>query len=254
MADSSHIYDLPSWSFVEPIDASFMGISDDHLENNMMTPFELPEWDLAAMEQLEAIHYPTKPEGCLPAQANSSSIFTDLKTAKDMIATQDFSFDLDELLRSTSQMATERALFMTTPTTTTTTTTSPSSMGLYASPMMDPCSSPDGGSHWSSSSVSEADWEREMGATAGVHAPPFYTLPDATFIQQQQQQQKHKQPEEEGLLTPLEMPDGSTRFTSNWLPVDPQGGFTIGPEAPFSCDLEYPTYSQDAFISIDQTV
>ncbi|KAB8233416.1 uncharacterized protein BDW43DRAFT_87021 [Aspergillus alliaceus] len=29
-------------------------------------------------------------------------------------------------------------------------------------------------------------------------------------------------------LTPLEMPDGSTRFTSNWLPVDPEGGFTIG--------------------------
>jgi hypothetical protein len=23
------------------------------------------------------------------------------------------------------------------------------------------------------------------------------------------------------------MPDGSTRFTANWLPVDPTGGFTI---------------------------
>jgi hypothetical protein len=28
--------------------------------------------------------------------------------------------------------------------------------------------------------------------------------------------------------TTLEMPDGSTRRTSNWLPVDPQAGFTIG--------------------------
>jgi hypothetical protein len=27
------------------------------------------------------------------------------------------------------------------------------------------------------------------------------------------------------------MPDGSTRFTSNWLPVDPDAGFTIGSSA-----------------------
>jgi hypothetical protein len=33
--------------------------------------------------------------------------------------------------------------------------------------------------------------------------------------------------DEEDALTPLEMPDGSTRFTANWLPVDPTGGFTI---------------------------
>lgn len=32
---------------------------------------------------------------------------------------------------------------------------------------------------------------------------------------------------DEDALTPLEMPDGSTRFTANWLPVDPTGGFTI---------------------------
>lgn len=33
--------------------------------------------------------------------------------------------------------------------------------------------------------------------------------------------------DDEDALTPLEMPDGSTRFTANWLPVDPTGGFTI---------------------------
>ncbi|KAI3059593.1 hypothetical protein CBS147353_10531 [Aspergillus niger] len=32
---------------------------------------------------------------------------------------------------------------------------------------------------------------------------------------------------EENGLTPLEMPDGSTRFTTNWPPLDPEGGFTI---------------------------
>jgi hypothetical protein len=34
--------------------------------------------------------------------------------------------------------------------------------------------------------------------------------------------------EVEDCFTPLEMPDGSTRLTSNWLPVDPDAGFTVG--------------------------
>ena len=34
--------------------------------------------------------------------------------------------------------------------------------------------------------------------------------------------------EVEDCFIPLEMPDGSTRLTSNWLPVDPEAGFTIG--------------------------
>ncbi|KAJ5648758.1 hypothetical protein N7490_005130 [Penicillium lividum] len=34
--------------------------------------------------------------------------------------------------------------------------------------------------------------------------------------------------EDEVLPTMLEMPDGSSRKTSNWLPVDPEAGFTIG--------------------------
>lgn len=32
---------------------------------------------------------------------------------------------------------------------------------------------------------------------------------------------------EVGDLTPLEMPDGTTRMTANWLPVDPEGGFIV---------------------------
>ncbi|OGM46502.1 hypothetical protein ABOM_004512 [Aspergillus bombycis] len=48
-----------------------------------------------------------------------------------------------------------------------------------------------------------------------------------------QESQPQPQPEAEAehdIFTPLEMPDGSTRFTSNWLPVDPSGGFTICPD------------------------
>lgn len=68
--------------------------------------------------------------------------------------------------------------------------------------------------------------------------------------------------EDEG-LTPLEMPDGSTRFTANWLPVDPQGGFTIGsPEKPRPAssgagnlfDLEFMNYHKEAFITTDTGV
>lgn len=40
-------------------------------------------------------------------------------------------------------------------------------------------------------------------------------------------------------FTPLEMPDGSTRLTSNWLPVDPEAGFTIpAPEEQFQ-DMKF---------------
>ncbi|KAL4791389.1 hypothetical protein BDV19DRAFT_370532 [Aspergillus venezuelensis] len=42
----------------------------------------------------------------------------------------------------------------------------------------------------------------------------------------------------ENSLTPLEMPDGTTRFTANWLPVDPQGGFTIRSPAHHSMNID----------------
>jgi hypothetical protein len=38
---------------------------------------------------------------------------------------------------------------------------------------------------------------------------------------------KWEQEEQDEHLTPLEMPDGSTRLTGNWLPVDPVAGFTF---------------------------
>ncbi|KAE8383744.1 hypothetical protein BDV26DRAFT_326 [Aspergillus bertholletiae] len=54
-------------------------------------------------------------------------------------------------------------------------------------------------------------------------------IPDREAYQDQQQDQGLAR-DQEDIFTPLEMPDGSTRFTSNWLPVDPSGGFTICPD------------------------
>lgn len=59
------------------------------------------------------------------------------------------------------------------------------------------------------------------------------SVPDRDQEQSQSQSRSESQGEEEedqDTFTPLEMPDGSTRFTSNWLPVDSSGGFTICPD------------------------
>ncbi|KAJ6093598.1 hypothetical protein N7486_008887 [Penicillium sp. IBT 16267x] len=56
---------------------------------------------------------------------------------------------------------------------------------------------------------------------------------------------------DENCPTMLEMPDGSSRKTSNWLPVDPEAGFTIGscsyPEGP-GLHLEGLHHIREAFI------
>ncbi|KAL5359244.1 hypothetical protein BJX96DRAFT_148049 [Aspergillus floccosus] len=188
--------------------------------------------------------------------------FSDCKHAAGLTLVPDeFTPDLDDLLRSTSQLATERALYMTVGSPST--TTSAMSMSM---PMLDACSSP-GGSHLSSGASeaeadADADWERDLSAVSSVYRLPdpvastsaaFYPAP---FYPQQQ---AYATAENNG-LTPLEMPDGSTRFTSNWLPVDPEGGFTIHAAAtatpsPFSpCPLEYPDSVPEAFISVGRRV
>lgn len=61
--------------------------------------------------------------------------------------------------------------------------------------------------------------------------------------------------DEDDYQTTLEMPDGSTRRTSNWLPVDLQAGFTIGSRFrkrtghPSFIHLEDMGNIQEAFIS-----
>lgn len=59
----------------------------------------------------------------------------------------------------------------------------------------------------------------------------FYGLPDIPSVPEQLQTLNGAtmSSKESGVddLTPLEMPDGSTRMTANWLPVDPDGGFMV---------------------------
>ncbi|GFF82842.1 hypothetical protein IFM53868_03611 [Aspergillus udagawae] len=162
------------------------------------------------------------------------------------------------LLRSTSQNATERALFMTpsgitSPSSSSFSSTSSSSSSSSnrnsSSPSLDPCT-PSTTSTTSKESDEDWDWDcdRELDPSLGMH---FYKLPDRLDSFQSvphpprhvhpppphhyphpqthrvNNNNTHREEDEADALTPLEMPDGSTRFTANWLPVDPTGGFTI---------------------------
>ncbi|KAL4802828.1 hypothetical protein BDV18DRAFT_61628 [Aspergillus unguis] len=127
---------------------------------------------------------------------------------------------LDDLLRTASQLATERALYMNIPPSATTSDSahplSPGEPGITS-----PGASP---SHHSSASEDEHGLPFEI--------PQVYRLPDPssanpfipTTTAHATASTKMRQD-----LTPLEMPDGTTRLTANWLPVDPEGGFTIRP-------------------------
>lgn len=141
--------------------------------------------------------------------------------------------------------AAERALFMT-PSVTSPSSSSPSSSlsNQHSSPSLDldPCT-PSTTSTSSKESDEDGDCDWEHPTATNLH---YYKLPDTSFqaIPRPSRVHHHHQEhypyrvnnhrdsegvgEEAEELTPLEMPDGSTRFTANWLPVDPTGGFTIG--------------------------
>ncbi|KAI9931412.1 hypothetical protein ASPWEDRAFT_169743 [Aspergillus wentii DTO 134E9] len=157
-----------------------------------------------------------------------------------------FSPSLDDLLRSTSQLATERALYMNAP------MTSTPLDGAFPQtpftpnfpPLLDPCSSP---ATSQSNNGSEDDQDLEI---ANFN---FYSLPDG--FPRSTPRQPLASDNTEDCLTPLEMPDGTTRLTSNWLPVDPEGGFTIGgPYDDNPLDMDPLAYGKNAFISADISV
>lgn len=121
----------------------------------------------------------------------------------------------DDSRDTMSQLATERALFMT-----------PSSAyhppfpTFPGSPISDLSSTPDISQ---ASGLWETDYDRSsLPATTEtyVQAPKSESQGTASGY--------FSGEEEDDYPTTLEMPDGSTRRTSNWLPVDPQAGFTIG--------------------------
>ncbi|KAJ5670825.1 uncharacterized protein N7477_006188 [Penicillium maclennaniae] len=135
-----------------------------------------------------------------------------------------------------SQLATERALFMTP------SAYPPSFSTFPGSPISDLSSTPDM-SH--AAGLWETEYDRaSLPATTETYVQALEsesqgTAPDH-FIRE----------DEDGYPTTLEMPDGSTRRTSNWLPVDPQAGFTINSHAIASyTQLECMEDFQNAFIS-----
>ncbi|CAK38948.1 hypothetical protein CBS63078_7261 [Aspergillus niger] len=283
MLHTSHPQEFEKWTSMGPSDTQMLGLESNftdeefyggHLGLNgfdlsssqLLSPELCPEFDLATGETGSGLYRPSQPMGVanaldVPRLADKiTSIFGEstFNTAPDTKPTA-ADFSLDDLLRSASQLATERALYMNIPTSTPSPRAShdsPSSrLHFVQSPLLDdPCSSP--GMSQQSYSGSEGDWDRDFNQGEPVQ---FYGLPDIGFpdsvslhhalddglvqppfgdplptISNAEASSKSLSREisftmdlDENGLTPLEMPDGSTRFTANWLPVDPEGGFTI---------------------------
>ncbi|KAJ5754103.1 uncharacterized protein N7511_008256 [Penicillium nucicola] len=153
-------------------------------------------------------------------------------------------------------LATERALFMT--------PTPNMAFPFPTSPTSDPLSPDSSHSH---SGWDEGDREPESESERGLYIGTFGhgQAQSQGSVQSQTNSAPRRYSEystststststhrmdEEDALTPLEMPDGSTRFTSNWLPVDPDAGFTIGsPGLPGHGDEMHFRDMQNAFFS-----
>lgn len=252
-------FDLPPW---QPVDA-----------NQVAYDFASPASGKTPFQQLSPIQtggFPTgRSDKVLPRydgsphEANSSpdSSFCLDSRFDNLPSDHGTPYSLDDLLRTASQLATERALYMNIPSSAN--PHSPATAGAAgaypnSSPVEAAISSPSASpSHHSN--ASDAD-EHDVPA---LEFPQVYQLPDSNagtssapsgyFAPMEGPRQpasydhvaaaaaaatavtpQSKAPSSPSTsakqgtgLTPLEMPDGSTRFTANWLPVDPQGGFTI---------------------------
>ncbi|GKZ19424.1 hypothetical protein AbraIFM66951_011034 [Aspergillus brasiliensis] len=327
MLHTSHPQEYEKWPSMGPSDTQMLGLdstfTDEELYGGLgLSGFDLsssqllsselcPEFDFATGETSPALYHPSQPIGvahvCAMAMAwipgfegpladKCCTRFGDstFNTARDTKPTT-ADFSLDDLLRSASQLATERALYMNIPASTPSPRAShdsPSSRLHFAqSPLLDdPCSSP--GMSQQSYSGSEGDWDREytQGEPVQFYGLPEMGFPDSVSLHHalddglvqppfgdplaaiSNAETSSKSPSREvsftmdlaeNGLTPLEMPDGSTRFTANWLPVDPEGGFTI--RAPSTARKSEPSgdsnhriaqdtgdyhFAQHAFISI----
>ncbi|OOF98348.1 hypothetical protein ASPCADRAFT_513870 [Aspergillus carbonarius ITEM 5010] len=315
MLHINHPQELQNWAPMDPPDTQTLGLESDLMEeelygshlglndfdlssSQLLSPELCPEFDLAMGETASELYHTSQTMGVTnaldaPRLADKitsifgGSTFNTAPVSKPIAA----DFSLDDLLRSASQLATERALYMNIPAGTPSPRAShdsPSSRGRFVqSPLLDdPCSSPE--TSYQSYSGSEGDWDREYN-----HGDPvqFYGLPEIGFseavplhhaLDEAMVQPPFGDPlptpnpgprrkseameislnmdSNENGLTPLEMPDGSTRFTANWLPVDPEGGFTIRAPAPTASRIDPNNnwgqdpadyyFAQSAFISI----
>lgn len=136
---------------------------------------------------------------------------------QDMLLSPHFS-QFPSNMPTLDQLATQDALF-----------TNPQAFSFPASPISDTRSSPD--------SASASVWEDEAlrETTLDFNLDQFQT----SQFQPPQDASSHFP---EGFM-PLEMPDGSTRLTSNWLPVNPDAGFTIAPPEEQFQDMNFAFFS-----------
>jgi hypothetical protein len=146
------------------------------------------------------------------------------------VQTENSPYSLDDLLRTASHVATERALYMNIP------STGASAAGAKAlSPTAEPGISSPGAISSHHSIASDTD-EHDLPA---FDVPQVYQLPEFSANGSANAAGSLASRDlKETSLTPLEMPDGTTRFTANWLPVDPEGGFTIRPPSHHTMDLD----------------
>lgn len=257
-------FDLPPW---QPVDA-----------NQVAYEFASPASGKTPFQQLSPIQtcgFPTgRSDKVLPRYKRSPH---EVNGSPDSSLCLDSRFDnlpsdhgtpysLDDLLRTASQLATERALYMNIPS-----SANPHSpaaaagAGAYthSSPVAEAAISSPSASPSHHSNASDTD-EHDVPT---FEFPQVYQLPDsnasttsapsayfapmegprqpapydhvaaaaaaatAATAQSKAPSSPSTSAKQETSLTPLEMPDGSTRFTANWLPVDPQGGLTIRPPA-----------------------
>ncbi|KAJ6101545.1 hypothetical protein N7499_001175 [Penicillium canescens] len=230
MTEATH-FDMPTWPMENLLDQQTMASQDlsPHPFIASDFPFAMQEdLDPTWSEQFNWNQYTPKTNTFQPypqlCPTSNPLHLQPLRTAQPNASPENPPIQLRDTL------ATERALFM---------TPSPNPMAypFPASPSSDPCLSPDS-SH--ASTWEEGDRERDEGLHISTFAVDLNTHGQGQdHAQSQCQTQAHTSPrryseysthrvDEEEALTPLEMPDGSTRFTSNWLPVDPDAGFTIG--------------------------
>ncbi|KAL3476740.1 hypothetical protein BJX99DRAFT_258074 [Aspergillus californicus] len=259
MTETSIPYDVSSWTF-DPMNPGLgfsldPGASEEELwyrsqfgmngpeqpqwqpmeENHPGYEFASPGSGKTPYEQLPSFPtdaFASRPEKLLPR-------FDNLQTPNGT------PYTLDDLLRTASQLATERALYMNIP------PANPQSPAAHrvSSPVADAYISSPGASPSHHSNTSDDEHDLPAVDLAQVYRLPegsgnnsnngyFATIAHSAETSADKAAQNKVHSGGKSSLTPLEMPDGSTRFTANWLPVDPLGGFTIRPPAQHSLDLD----------------
>ncbi|KAL4916046.1 hypothetical protein BDW62DRAFT_110589 [Aspergillus aurantiobrunneus] len=277
MAETSMPCDVPGWGF-DPLNPGpgfnlEPGVAGDeelwYRSHFGMNSFDVPQWQPVEAHQA-GYEFASSAPGKTPYQQLSPIVTGPFSSRSDKVLPRSPNlqgdnsapYSLDDLLRTASQLATERALYMNIPP-----ANNPHSPAFLSSPAAEPAISLPSTSPSHHSNASDTD-EHDR---AAFEFPQVYQLPEgngnaagyfsplhhlasrdpgasaAAAVPPSTDKTAQSNPRETS-LTPLEMPDGTTRFTANWLPVDPQGGFTIRPPASHQHD---PLMDLDPYLTMD---